>query len=80
MAKYLTTVTETYRVDTENEVEELIENAKNDGTFELKKYNREYKVRKKGGEVIDEYFAVSLVKCFNDPKEPTTYVSVNYGV
>ena len=24
MAKYLTTVTETYRVDTENEVEELI--------------------------------------------------------
>lgn len=80
MAKYLTTVTEVYRVDTENEVEELIETAKKDGTFELKKYNREYKVRKKGGEIIDEYFSVSLVKLFNDPKEPTTYVEVNYEV
>lgn len=75
MSKYLLTATEVYRVDTENEVEELIQNAKDSYEFELKKYNREYKTKKQGGEIVDEYYKVSLVKVFNDEKDPVTPVS-----
>ena len=39
MSKYLITTTEVYRVADEAEVEALIENAKEDSTFNLNKYN-----------------------------------------
>jgi hypothetical protein len=39
MAKYLTTVTEVYRVDKENEVAQMIEEAKNSPQYILSKYS-----------------------------------------
>lgn len=80
MSKYLINVVETYRVDTEPEVETLIAEAKQDKMFALAKYNREYKEKTKKGEVIDAYFKVTLTKAFNLEKEPDRFVSVNYGV
>jgi uncharacterized protein Veg len=46
----------------------------------LTKYNCEKKERKKKGEVIDSYFKVSLVKSFNDEKDPITDITVSYEV
>lgn len=80
MAKYLTTVTETYRVDSEGEVEALIAEAKTDNSFNLAKYNREYKERKQKGDVIDSYYKVSLVKVFTDEKDPMESVAIHYEV
>lgn len=80
MAKYLITVTEVYRVDTESEVEAVIAEAKADENFNLTKYNREYKERKQKGEVIDSYYKVSLVKAFTDEKDPIVQTNVTYEV
>ena len=80
MAKYLITTTEVYRVDTENEVENLIAEAKEDTSFNLIKYNREHKERKKGGEIIDEWYKVTLVKGFTDEKDPITQTNITYEV
>ena len=78
--KYLITNTEVYRVETEEEAELLINEAKADTKYVLTKYNCEKKERKQKGEVIDSYFKVSLVKSFNDEKDPTSSVNVNYEV
>lgn len=78
--KYLITTTEVYRVDTETEAQALIEAAKADNHFILNKYVSEYKERKSKGEVIDEYFKVSLVKSFTDIREPDSQVSIEYTV
>lgn len=80
MAKYLITTTEVYRVDTENEVENLITEAKEDTSFNLIKYNREHKERKKAGEIIDEWYKVTLVKGFTDEKDPITQTYITYEV
>ena len=70
MSKYLVSTTETYRVDTENEATRAIEEAKQDGSYILGKYTSEHKERKSKGEVIDEYWKLTLTKLFNDIKEP----------
>nr|DAG21778.1 MAG TPA: hypothetical protein [Caudoviricetes sp.] len=46
MAKYLITTTETYRVDTEAEATDLINNAKNDTNYVLAKYSTTKRERK----------------------------------
>ena len=68
--KYLINVTEVYRVDSEQEVEQLIASAKADDNFNLVKYNREYKQKKAKGEVVDDWYKVTLVKNFGDEKDP----------
>lgn len=78
MSKYLITTTEIYRVDNESEVQVLIEEAKKDPMYTLVKYNREYKERKSKGEVIDQWYKVTLVKGFNDEKEPETTINIIY--
>lgn len=80
MSKYLITTTEVYRVDTEGEVETLITEAKEDSNFNLVKYNREHKERKKNGEVVDEWYKVTLVKGFTDEKDPITTTTITYEV
>lgn len=80
MAKYLITVTEVYRVDTESEVETAIAEAKEDSNFTLTKYNREYKERKSKGEVIDSYYKLSLVKAFTEEKDPIIQTNITYEV
>ena len=73
MAKYLLRTTEVYRVDSELEATRLIEEAKKDNTYELIKYTNEHKVKKE-----DEYEKVSLVKEFNEEKDPISYVEPVY--
>ena len=78
MSKYLTTVVETYRVDSEAEVEIMLEQSKNDNMYILTKYTSEKKERKQKGEVIDSWYKVSLYKAFNDEKDPYDIVHVRY--
>lgn len=80
MAKYLISTIETYRVDTEAEATKAIEEAKNDNSYTLGKYTSEHKERKLKGEVIDEYWKLSLTKLFNDIKEADTPVTVSYEI
>lgn len=80
MSKYLIQTTEVYRVDSEPEVENLIAEAKEDTTFDVIKYNCEHKERKLKGEVIDDYYKVSIVKGFTSEKEPETQVLVSYEI
>ena len=80
MNKYLITATEVYRVSTQSEVDSIIEKAKNDDSFQLVKYNCEYKERKAKGEIIDDWYKLTLVKSFNDEKDPERYVEVTYEV
>ena len=46
-------VVETYRADSEDEVNDLIENAKADSSFDLAKYSSEYKEKKSKGDVVE---------------------------
>ena len=80
MSKYLTTTIETYRVDSEQEAVNLIEEAKKDNSYILGKYTNEHKERKSKGEVIEEYYKVTLTKIFNDIKEPYMQIDVTYTV
>lgn len=78
MSKYLITTTEVYRVDDEIEVQNLIEEAKHDPMYTLIKYNREYKEKKSKGEIVDEWYKVTLVKSFNNEKEPERRINISY--
>ena len=80
MAQYLLSTTEVYRVDSDIEAQELISGAKADGRYILAKYSSVKKERKQKGEVIDEYYKVTLVKSFDDEKEPCGEASVEYKV
>ena len=79
MGKYLISTVETYRVDTEHEAVAAIEEAKKDNHYILGKYSSEYKEKKSKGEVIDEYYKVTLTKKFNDINDPITEMTVDYG-
>jgi hypothetical protein len=80
MSKYLISTIETYRVDTEAEATAAIEEAKKDGSYILGKYTSEHKERKSKGEIVDEYWKLSLTKIFNDIKEADTIVDITYEV
>lgn len=80
MSKYLCQVQEVYRVDSEKEAATLIEEAKADGRFTLMKSSTEYKTVKAKGEIVDEYWKVTLVKHFTDLKEPDCSVDIVYSV
>lgn len=77
--KYLTQVVETYRVDNEDQVLQMIEEAKASNKFTLVKHSSQYKERKQKGEVIDAWYKLSLTKQFCDEKEPEAVVSISYG-
>jgi cell division protein YceG involved in septum cleavage len=55
----LTKRKDTYQVDTEEEAVKLIEDAKQNIEFELKKYSSQKKIERKSG---DEYYIVTLEK------------------
>lgn len=71
--KYVLEKVESYFLDTEEEVNELIQAAKDDGEFELKKYTSEFKQKKVKGEVVAEYYKCVLTKKYNDEKDLTDY-------
>ncbi len=78
MSKYLVSVVETYRVDTEDEAVKLIEEAKHNNKYELTKYTNEHKEVKQKGEIVDEYQKVSLTKFINDIKDPYEGTQIEY--
>lgn len=79
MAKYLINTVETYRVDNETEVQQILENAKADHKYELIKYNCAQKDIKVKGEIVDSYFKLSLTKSFTSEKEPERQVEITYN-
>ena len=79
MAKYLINVTETYRVDTEEEAAKIIEDAKIDGKYILSKYSSVKKERKQKGDIIDEWNRLTLTKVFDDEKEPIGSSTIEYN-
>ena len=80
MSKFLVSTVETYRVNTDEEAKNLIEEAKNSSMFELGKYSSEYKEQKSKGEVVDSWYRVILTKKFNAEKEPSQHIKVDYDV
>ena len=80
MSIYLCSTVETYRADYEHEADELINMARESRIYDLKKSNVQKKEVKAKGEVVDEFFLVSLTKSIQDPKNPETNVKLNYEV
>ena len=78
--KYLISTTETYRVDNESEVEEIIEKAKSQSTEKPPKHSAEYKERKQKGEIVDAWWKVTITNYFTDEKEPISSTTVSYEV
>lgn len=76
--EYLVSTTEAYRVDDEASATSLIEKAKHDSMYELAKYSSVKKEKKQKGEIIDEWYQVSLTKKFNDEKDPISVVNIKY--
>lgn len=74
--KYLLGTTEIYRLDSENEANALLEEAKQEGN--LSKYSCVHKERKSKNEIIDEWYRVTLTKVFNAEKDPENHIKVNY--
>ena len=70
MSKYLIQTTEVYRADSETEAQEIIGAAKAAAEYTLTKYSSEKKEVKAKGEVIDEFYKITLAKTFTDIKEP----------
>lgn len=65
MARYVNQVTETYRIDTEEEVQAFNDQLKDEAIEEgyvLKSYSYTLKEKKAKGEVIDSAYAVKVVK------------------
>lgn len=78
--KYLVSTVETYRVETESEATQLINEAKASNQYTLLKYNCERKDIKEKREVVGEYYKVTLTKGFNEIKDPCYEVNITYEV
>jgi hypothetical protein len=77
--KYLTKTAETYRVDSEAEVLDMIKAAKESSQWTLEGHSSKKKQIKQKGEVVEEYFMLTLTKSFNDEKDPMDDITVTYG-
>ena len=80
MNKYLVSATEVYRVDNEESAAALIDEAKAETKYILAKYSSVKQEKKAKGEIVDEWYQVTLVKKFNDEKDPISNIDVNYEV
>ena len=72
MAKYLIKRTDVFRVDTEAEAKAFIEEEKRNSEYEVTKYSSELRTAKAKGEIVDEWYRVTIVKDCNSEKEPVT--------
>jgi hypothetical protein len=77
---YVTQVVEVIRVPNVNEVEKLHAKLKDDKRFELKKFEYQHKDVKSKGEIIDEYELVKATLTFNNEKDPTHYVDIQFSL
>lgn len=74
MGKYLIKTVETYRVATEAQVEEMIAQFKTENIYDIKSTTYSRKEVKEKGEIVDEYYLLSVTKIFNDCKSPDTEI------
>lgn len=79
MSRYLIKVDETYRVDSEAEAIELINEARADNKFTLAKHSSTQRQTKQKGEIVDEWFRVTLTKVFDEEKEPIGNTTITYN-
>ena len=79
MSRYLIKVDETYRVDSEAEAIELINEARADNKFALAKHSSTQRQTKQKGEIVDEWFRVILTKVFDEEKEPIGNTTITYN-
>lgn len=77
--KYLVKTTETYRVDSDAEVLSMINAAKESSQWEFEGHTSKKKQIKQKGQVVEEYYLLTLTKSFNDEKEPMDDIDINYG-
>lgn len=77
--KYLTKVVETYRLANEKEVEDFLQELKNDSRFTVAKYSSTKKEKKQKGEIIDEWIRFEVTKLFNNETEPDTPINIDYN-
>lgn len=75
---YLIETTEIYRVESEDDAKELVEEAKRTST--VAKYSCIYKEKKAKGEVVDSWYRVSITKKWDEEKEPCGATKVSYGI
>lgn len=75
---YVTQIIQSIRVPNVNEVEKLHAQLKNDRRFELKKFEYQHKEIKEKKEVVDEYELVKATMVFNNEKEPTQWIGVDF--
>lgn len=80
MSDYLCRVIEEHRVDSEAEADELINKARESHIYDLSKSSIQKKEVKEKGEIVDEYYFVSLSKYIQNPKEPELQVELKYEV
>ena len=76
--KFLINSTDTYRVNTVEEVERLHEELKNDPAFILASFSYKTKYIKEKGAIVEEYQLVQAKKIFADEKEPENDVTISY--
>lgn len=69
MSKKLISVTETYRLDDEIEVENFLKELKEDVGFELAKYSSIKKEKKRKGEIVDEWIRFTATKVYGKESE-----------
>ena len=69
MAKYLVRRTDVYRVDTESEAKAFVEQQKTNSKYEVVKHSTELRTAKAKGEIVDEWYRVTIVKNCNEEKD-----------
>ena len=79
MSKYILSCTNTYSVNTVEDVEELHEELKHDPRFELTQFSYTTKDIKEKREVIDQYQLVKAKLVFTNEKEPEVRYEVDYN-
>ena len=77
MSVHLFGTVERYRCDSEDEARTFIEAQRaNTSSYEITKYSNEAKTAKQKGEVIDEWYRVTLYKNIDSEKEPVSAINV----
>lgn len=76
---YLIRTTESYRLDSEEAAKAFIAEQRENHNYEVIKYSSELRQTKQKGEIVDEWYRVTLVKVFNSEKEPDTEVTIDYS-
>lgn len=76
--KYLINNIITYRFNSIAEVEEFHDKLTHNPQYNLASFNYKTKAIKEKGEVVEEYYLVTVKLAFNDEKDPDDTIDVTY--